>query len=148
MILLSSDSTNEQPFLDQEPFTADLKTGCKAGLVIFGHRIVFLSTTVNLRGYLHEKTRTGSSFKPGWPFDIVSRYHCDYFSSYRIYRKGQKDQNKVPRKVVNTLSPKQRKQEINKSFHVLDCKVPKHAMKLVYFGSLLKKKSHSTRYVT
>ena len=36
------------------------------------------------RGCLHEKTRTGASFIPGWLFDFVSRLHDDWAISYLV----------------------------------------------------------------
>ena len=40
-----------------------------------------------LRGYLHEKTRTGASFIPGWLRYFVSRLHDDWvFSSSHVQR--------------------------------------------------------------
>ena len=40
-------------------------------------RICWFEVSGNLRGCLHEKTRTGVSFIPGWLFDFLSRLHDD-----------------------------------------------------------------------
>ena len=44
-------------------------------------------STAKLRGCLHEKTRTGTSFISRWLFYFVSRLHYDWVTSYlKIWR--------------------------------------------------------------
>ena len=53
--------------------------------VIFRHHIAFF---VNY-GNFHEKTCTGTSFKPVWLLESVSRLHGECLTSYRIWKKGR-----------------------------------------------------------